>query len=186
MCFIGKVKTNVFGKHSHTLDCLLQQQCMQLNFWQLSRNADKCVNPGKLHAWLLSNSQGTVFTSTKSRSHTFTKKKYLYLWIGEQPCIQMGFWQFARNADVCVIPEKPSEFHLHAWLFSNPQGKVLKSTKSRGPICPILLQRKRTFPHGLDNNHACELISDNFQKFLENVQKSICMHGCSPIHEERS
>ena len=44
----------------------------------------------------------------------------------------------------------------------------------------------RTFPHGLENNHACKWISDNFPGmltcvlFLENCLKSICMHGCSP------
>jgi hypothetical protein len=52
-----------------------------------------------------------------------------------------------------------SEINLHAWLLSNPQGKVLKSFKSRGQICPILLRRKRTFPHGLENNHVCKWIS---------------------------
>ena len=49
----------------------------------------------------------------------------------------------------------------------------------------------RTFPCGLENTHACKWISDNFPGmltyvlFLENCQKSICMHG-SQIHEERS
>ena len=64
--------------------------------------------------------------------------------------------------------------------------------KSRGQICPILLRRKRTFSHGLENTHACKWILDNFpgiihmSAFLENCQKSICMHGCSPIHVKRS
>ena len=81
---------------------------------------------------------------------------------------------------------------LHAWLFSNPCWQVLKSIKSRIQICPILLRRKRTFPHKLENNHACNGILDNFpglicmSAFLKNCQKSICMHGCSPIHVERS
>ena len=50
----------------------------------------------------------------------------------------------------------------------------------------------RTFPHGSENNHACKWISDKFPwmltyvLFLENCLKSICMHGCSPIHVERS
>ena len=52
--------------------------------------------------------------------------------------------------------------HLHSWLFSNPCGQVLKSMQSRGQICPILLRRKRTFPHGLENNHKCKWILDNF------------------------
>ena len=38
----------------------------------------------------------------------------------------------------CVIPGKLSEIHLHAWLFSNPWGKVLKNIKSRGQIGPYV------------------------------------------------
>ena len=65
------------------------------------------------------------------------------------------------------------------------------SIKSREQICPILLVRKRTIPCRLEKNHACKWISDNFPGmltyvlFLENCQKSVCMHGCSPIHEEK-
>ena len=50
----------------------------------------------------------------------------------------------------------------------------------------------RAFPHGLENNHACKWISDNFPRmltyilFLENCLKSICLHDCSPIHVELS
>ena len=50
----------------------------------------------------------------------------------------------------------------------------------------------RTFSCGLEINHACKWISDNspgmltYVLFLESCQKSICMHDCSPIHEERS
>ena len=93
---------------------------------------------------------------------------------------------------MCIIPGKLSEDHLHALLFSNPCGQVLKSIKSRGQIWPILLIRKRTFPHGLENHHAWKWILDNFpgiihmSAFLENCQKSICMHGCSQIHVEMS
>ena len=116
----------------------------------------------------------------------------LSTWIGEQPCMQMDFWQFCRNYYIFIILWKLSENHLHGGLFSNPCGQVLKSIKSRGQICPILLSRKMTFPHGLENNHACKWILDNFpgvihmSAFLENCQKSICMHGCSPIHVDRS
>ena len=48
-----------------------------------------------------------------------------------------------------------------------------------------------TLPCGLENNHACKWISDKspgmltYMFFLENCEKSICMHGCSPINEER-
>ena len=83
-------------------------------------------------------------------------------WIGEQPCMQMDLWKFSRNAYICFIPGKLSENHLHARLFSNPCGQVLKSIKSRGQIFPMLLRRKRTFPHGLENNHACKWTLDNF------------------------
>ena len=37
----------------------------------------------------------------------------------------MEFQQLSRNADVFVIPEL-SEIPLHAWMFFNPQGKVLR------------------------------------------------------------
>ena len=50
----------------------------------------------------------------------------------------------------------------------------------------------RTFPHGLENNHACKWTFDYFPGmliyvlFLENCQNTICVHGSSPIHVERS
>ena len=50
----------------------------------------------------------------------------------------------------------------------------------------------RTFPHGLENNHACKWTSDNFPGmltyvlFLENCQKTIYIHCYSPIHVDRS
>ena len=47
------------------------------------------------------------------------------MWIGEQPCMQMEFRQFSWNNTFVSIPGKLSEIHLHAWLFSNPCGKVL-------------------------------------------------------------
>ena len=37
----------------------------------------------------------------------------------------MGFIQFSRNNKYVSIPGKLSEIHLHAWLLSNPCGKVL-------------------------------------------------------------
>ena len=43
----------------------------------------------------------------------------LSLWIGEQQCIQMNFWQFFRNANISVIPGKLWEIHWHTWLFSD-------------------------------------------------------------------
>ena len=104
----------------------------------------------------------------------------------------MDFWQCSRNAYIFIIPGKLLENHLRAVFFSNPCGQVLNSIKSKGQICPIILRRKRTFPHGLENNHACKWILDNFSwiismsAFLGNCLKSIYMHGYSPIHVERS
>ena len=104
----------------------------------------------------------------------------------------MDFWHFSRNAYIYIIPGKLSENNLHAWLFSNPCGQVLKSIKYRRQNCPVILRRKRTFPRGLENNRACDWILVNFpgiirmSALLENCQKSIYMQGCSPIHLEIS
>ena len=38
-----------------------------------------------------------------------------------------GFLTLSRNNTFVSIPRKLSEVHLHAWLFSNPCGKVLIS-----------------------------------------------------------
>ena len=75
-------------------------------------------------------------------------------WIGEQQCMQMDFWQFFRKSDICVILDKLSEIHWHAWLFSNPRGKVFFLLKSMGQICFLDLILLRTFHHGLESNHA--------------------------------
>ena len=46
----------------------------------------------------------------------------------------------------------------------------------------------RTFPHGLENNHARKWTCNNFQEmltyvfFLENCPKNICIHSYSPIY----
>ena len=67
-----------------------------------------------------------------------------------------------------------SDIQLHAWLFSNPWGKVFFHLKSMGQICPLDLIFLMTFPHQLENNHACKWISENFPgikhmlAFLEN------------------
>ena len=73
-----------------------------------------------------------------------------------------GFLTIFSNADISVIPGKFSKIHFHAWLFSNPGGKVLFLLKSMGQICPLDLILLRTCPHGLENNHACKWFSDNF------------------------
>ena len=53
------------------------------------------------------------------------EEKKLYPWIWEQPWKQMDIWQFSRNVDICGNLEKLSEINFHAWLFSNPRGKIL-------------------------------------------------------------
>ena len=78
----------------------------------------------------------------------------------------MNFWQFSRNAYICIIPGKLSENHLHAFLFSNPCGQVLSL-----------------------RDHFKQFSKNNtyMSAFLENFQESFCIHGCcSPIHVERS
>ena len=97
----------------------------------------------------------------------------------------MYFWHFFRNADIHIIPGKLSNNHLHAWLFSNPYGKILFLLKIIGQICLLALILLRTCPHGLENQYARKWISENLPAFLGNCQKSICMHGCSFIHVER-
>ena len=98
---------------------------------------------------------------------------------------------FYRINTYLSIPGKVSEIHFYVFLVSNPGEKVLRSIKSRGPICPILLKRNMTFPHGLENNNASNWIFVSFPGmliyvlFLKSCQKSICMHGCSPIHVVR-
>ena len=72
----------------------------------------------------------------------------LSTWIGEEPCLQMNFWQFSRNADIHIIPGKLSKIYLYAWLFSNPRGKVLFLLKSMGQICPLDFILLRTCPNG--------------------------------------
>ena len=47
------------------------------------------------------------------------------MWMGEKQCMPMDYRQFSRNKTYVSILGKLSEIHLHAWLFSNPYGKVL-------------------------------------------------------------
>ena len=68
----------------------------------------------------------------------------------------------SRNADVCIIPGKLYKIHLYVWLFFSPCGKVPFLLKSMGQISPLDLILLKTCPHGLENNHACKLFSDNF------------------------
>ena len=45
----------------------------------------------------------------------------LPLWIEEQPCMQMEFWQFSSNNTYVSITGKLSETDLHAWLSSGSE-----------------------------------------------------------------
>ena len=58
------------------------------------------------------------------------EKNDLSTWIGEQPCIKIYVGQFSRNNMYVSIPGKLPEINLHAWLFSNPCGKVLRGIAS--------------------------------------------------------
>ena len=58
-------------------------------------------------------------------SPRFDTPKDRSTWIGKYPCMQIVFWQVSRNNSYLSIPGKILEVHLHAWLFSNPHGKVL-------------------------------------------------------------
>ena len=76
-------------------------------------------------------------------------------------------------------------------LPSKNQNKSLCSTLRSG-LHEIPSMIHMTFPHGLENNHACKWNFDNFPGmltfvfFLENEQKNICMHWYSPINVDRS
>ena len=113
--------------------------------------------------------------------------------------MQMDFWQLSRNSTYVSIPGKLSEIHLYLLLLSNPGEKVLKSIQSRWQICPIILRRKRTFPHGLEYNHAWNWISSRNADiyiiprklsevhfpdcFVSNLQGKVCIIvgiSCSP------
>ena len=90
------------------------QECCHICYsWKIVRNPFLCMV-------FVSNPQG----KGKCLFHTFKEEKGPFLWIREEPCLQINFWQFSSNAEIQVIPR--------------------------------------------------------------NWWKSICMHGCSLIHEERS
>ena len=61
--------------------------------------------------------------------------------------------------------------------------------KSMGQIFPKDLIFSRTFSPGIKSNNTYKRISDNFlgmltyELFLENCQKSICMHSCSSVRK---
>ena len=104
------------------------------------------------------------------------------------PCAEKIWTDFARHMDVNNANFSPHMEGSHTDFA--PHMKWIRCTLRSGlHEIPTMI---RTFPHRLENNHACKWISDNFPGmltyvlFLENCLKSICMHGCSPIHVERS
>ena len=116
-----------------------------------------------------------------------------FLWIGEQPCIQMDFWHLSRNNTYVSIPGKLLDIHLLAWLFSNPWGKVLFLLQSMGQIYSLDLILLRTFFPGLEGNITYKWISGSFPGMLtyvlllENFQKSIyictlCLFSSNPTN----
>ena len=75
-------------------------------------------------------------------SHIWTPWNYnndkdLSTWMRQHPCMQLDFWQFSRNADICIISGKLSKIYLLAWLYSNQCEKFLFLLKSMEQICPL-------------------------------------------------
>ena len=128
-------------------------------------NRNNIHNPSLLgiRIWLLFFTANTNMLHSQIRTPWNSNNDYdLSTWVGEQPCMQMDFWPFDRNADTHIIPGKMSKIHLHAWLFSNSREKSLFLLKRLRQICPLDLILLRSCPNGLENNHACKWFSDNF------------------------
>ena len=75
------------------------------------------------------------------------------------------------------------------WFLDFKQSNICCTLRSGLHEIPTIM---KTFPHGLENNHSCKWISNNFPGMLtyllilKNCLKSICMHCCSPVHVESS
>ena len=99
------------------------------------------------------------------------------------------FGQHLKFAKTCNIRKMVIFQHKQLLSQKNIYIYICYTLRSELHEIPTII---RTFPCGLENNHACKRISDNFPGmmtyvlFLENCQKSIYMHGCSSIHGERS
>ena len=99
-----------------------EQPCMQMDFWRFCRKKHigqhswKIVsNPFACIVVLQSIGKGPfLFQKVWDIFFSFNTLKYLFPRIREP-----------QNIQICVIPVKLSEIHLHSWLFSNSQGKVL-------------------------------------------------------------
>ena len=55
----------------------------------------------------------------------FNKNQDLVPWIGEEQSIEMLFWHFPNNPDICVYVRKFLLQHFSVRLFSNPGDKIL-------------------------------------------------------------
>ena len=90
---------------------------------------------------------------------------------------------------VCCLATEYMQYKMVYFPHKILQSGISSTLRSGLREIPTMI---RTFPHGLEDNHACQWTSDNFPGmltyviFLENCQKTVCMHGYSPIHVNRS
>ena len=105
-----------------------------------------------------------------------------YFWNKPEPHKE-GVKKYGVQISNCMIDDG---FRLNAWDEEENPSYTLKIGLHE---IPTMI---RTFPHGLEKNHACKWTSDNFPGtltyvlFLENYQTTICMNWYSPIHVDRS
>ena len=59
-------------------------------------------------------------------------------WIGEQPYIEMLFWQFYNLTTYARVVGKKQDQYFNIWLLSIQRDKVLILVESRGLICYIV------------------------------------------------
>ena len=105
--------------HTNGLLSIFQECLHRYYSWKIVRKLFACmVIPQSMWSLKVSN------LGDKSVPY-FKKKINLSTWIAEEPCMQIDFRQFTRNNMYVSSPGKLSEIRLHAWLFSNPCGKVL-------------------------------------------------------------
>ena len=126
--------------HNCTTSKLNTESVQSIHTYKISKPTTKFVINGRLH--ILHSQIRTPWNSNNDYD--------LSTLIREQPCMQMDFWQFYRNADIHIIPGKLSKTHLTAWLFSSPSGKVPFLLKSMRQICPLDFVLLGTCPHGLE------------------------------------
>ena len=100
-------------------------------------------------------------------------------WIGDQPCMEKDFWQFARNNTYVSIPGKLSEILLHAWLFSNLWGKIIFLFLKYGrDLSPRFDALKEILPWISKHQY----IHMAFQQFSRNVDLFVVSGKLSEIH----